>query len=81
MYLLPHSLQNKKQKHMNIGICMSMRGYFIKKQQSVPEKPKRRKYRYVPHVDTDHEDETDEQRTARLRRKVPTAELIRKRFF
>ena len=66
---------------MNIVICMSMRGYFIKKQQSVPTKSKRRKYRYVPHVDTDHEDETDEQRTVRLRRKVPTAEIVRKTFF
>ena len=70
--------KQKAGTNMNIGICMSMRGYFIKKQQSVPTKSKRRKYRYIPHVDTT-DDETEEPRARR--RKIPTAELIRKKFF
>ena len=57
---------------------MSMRGYFNKQQQTEPKKSKRRKYRYIPHVDTT-DDETEEPRARR--RKIPTAEIIRKKFF
>ena len=55
-----------------------MRGYFNKQQQTEPKKSKKRKYRYIPHVDTT-DDETEEPRARR--RKIPTAELIRKKFF
>ena len=57
---------------------MSMRGFFDKQQQTEPKKSKKRKYRYIPHVDTT-DDEAEQ--PARRRRKIPTAEVVRKTFF
>lgn len=58
------------------------RNFALKRQTKKKKRPSKRKYRHRPHVETS-EDETltAEQRRAKERRKIPTAEKVRKTYF
>ena len=57
---------------------------FLIQQQKKPnvEKQKKRKYRQEPHVDTtEPEEQAGQARVTRRRKKIPTAEIVRKEYF
>ena len=58
------------------------RKFALKRQTKKKPRTSKRKYRHRPHVETS-EDETltEAQKRAKRRRKVPTAEKIRKKYF